>query len=275
METTTELVVNGNHIVTVPAPAFWSREQVDLIKQTVAKGCSDDELALFLYVCKRTGLDPLARQIYAVKRGGRMTIQTGIDGYRLTAARTGEHAGTDDAQYDTEEKDHPNKATVTVYRFVKGQRCAFTASARWAEYYVRDGGFWERMPYLMLAKVSEALALRKAFPAELSGVYTDTEMAQSDNPTTETFADDGRADPRQVISQKQLGLLMACAKTFGVTEETLKAHVLEAYGVESRKAIPAEKMDELLTWIKQQRTDLQLRENFNEVKGKRTDEVAA
>jgi phage recombination protein Bet len=159
----------------------FNQRQLDIIKNQIAKGANDDDLGLFLEVCKLTGLNPFQRQIYAVMRGGRMTIQTGIDGYRLIAARTGQLAGIDDPQYDSEDGEHPNKATVTVWRFVKNQRVPFTATARWREYVQPSGGLWSKMPYLMLGKCAEALALRKAFPAELSGVYTGEEMSQADN----------------------------------------------------------------------------------------------
>lgn len=171
------------------APSEYTTAQVDLIKKTVAVGCSNDELALFLEVCKGSGLNPFMKQIYAIKRGDKMTVQTGIDGYRLLAARTGALAGIDDATYNSEDDAHPAWASVTVWRFVQGHRVPFTAKARWSEYAQvnRDGnpsGLWGKMPFLMLAKCAEALALRKAFPAELSGVYTAEEMDQADNPTT-------------------------------------------------------------------------------------------
>jgi phage recombination protein Bet len=169
----------------IPAPTqehSFTPEQIAIIKNSVAKGVSNDELDYFLEVCRSTGLNPLHRQIYAIVRSGKMTIQTGIDGYRLLAARSRRHAGTDDAIYDTETAPHPNKATVTVYRLTGGQRCPYTATARWAEYKQDAGQMWSKFPYLMLAKCAEALALRKAFPAETSGIYTDEEMMQADNP---------------------------------------------------------------------------------------------
>lgn len=164
----------------LPISAEFDQEKVDLIKRTVAAGASNDELALFLHQCRKTGLDPLARQIYFVKRQGKGTIQTGIDGYRLVADRTGAYAGNDDPEFDDAEG-LPKWARVTVWKMVVGQRCPFTATARWTQYYPGDqqGWAWKKMPHLMLGKCAEALALRKAFPAELSGVYTTEEMAQA------------------------------------------------------------------------------------------------
>jgi phage recombination protein Bet len=154
----------------------------------------DDDLLLFLYVAKRTGLDPLTKQIFAIyrwnSRQGRevMTIQSSIDGMRLVAQRTGEYAGQDDVQYlpIDEATKYPKKASVTVYKMIESLRVAFVASARWAEYVQTDAKgmptqMWDHMPYLMLGKCAEALALRKAFPNELSGVYAEEEMAQSTN----------------------------------------------------------------------------------------------
>jgi len=204
-----------------PAPApssnaliTFDREQLDVLKSTVASGTSDAEFALFVQVCQSTGLNPFQRQIYAIVRDTwnpqtrqkepKMTIQTGIDGYRLIAARTGQHAGTDDAVFGPEDDaGHPAWAQVTVYRFLpNGYKAPFTATARWSEYCqsTRDGkltGMWSNMPYGQLAKCAESLALRKAFPAELSGVYTREEMAQADSEEAEVVSERSRPPRRR------------------------------------------------------------------------------
>lgn len=154
----------------------------------------DEDLLLFLYVAKRTGLDPLTKQIYAIYRWNSrlgkevMTIQSSIDAMRLVAQRTKQYAGQDDVVYlpIDEATKYPTKASVTVYKLIGGARVSFAASARWAEYVQTDAKgmptqMWDHMPYLMLGKCAEALALRKAFPNELSGIYAEEEMAQSSN----------------------------------------------------------------------------------------------
>ena len=168
-----------------------SPEKVELLRRTICKTASDDELALFLELCSRKKLDPFGGQIYLVKRKNRdggtdLAMQTGIDGLRVIAERSGAYCGSDDPIFQGSTRcdgvDVPDKATVVVHKLVVGQRCAFTASARWTEYYPGQklGWMWRSKPHTMLAKCAEALALRKAFPADLSGLYTNDEMAQRD-----------------------------------------------------------------------------------------------
>lgn len=188
----------------------YDREQIDLIKDTVAKGATDTELRLFLYQCQRTGLDPLLKQIHAVKRWDSssrrevMAIQVGIDGYRLIADRTGRYAGNEDAEFgpaiDDGGRPVPGWAKVTVYKIVAGEPRPFSAKVFWREYAGRkkDGSlnsFWRDKPCTMLSKVAEAHALRKAFPAELSGVYTREEMDQAGPEMVQAGPEADHSDP--------------------------------------------------------------------------------
>ena len=162
----------------------WTQEQTQLISSTIAPGCSSDELRLFAYACQRTGLDPFSKQIYAIKRGGKMTIQAGIDGLRAIAERTGQLDGSEThwCGEDGDWKDvwlstkPPAAAKTIVHR--KGSQHAFVGVARFADYNAGQG-LWSKMPAAMIAKCSEALALRKAFPADMSGVYSTDEMDQA------------------------------------------------------------------------------------------------
>ena len=157
----------------------------------------------FLQHCRRTQLDPIARQIYAIYRGGKWGIQISIDGARLVAERSGKYEGqttpefTGDGKTWTEvwlESDQPKAARVGVYK--RGFREPQYAVALWDAYAVytdewennRKTGkqilsaMWAKMGPLMLAKCAEMLALRKAFPQDLSGLYSTEEMDQAGAP---------------------------------------------------------------------------------------------
>jgi phage recombination protein Bet len=165
----------------------FTREQVDLIKQTICTGATDLELALFVQVAERLGLDPFARQIFAVKRGGRMSHQVSIDGFRVLAERSGNYAGqlgpfwTNDGKEWLDvwlESKPPRAAKVGVLR--QNFKEPIWSVATWDAYYQDNSPLWRKMPALMLAKCAESLALRRAFPSELGGVYTDVEMSQAE-----------------------------------------------------------------------------------------------
>lgn len=183
-------------------PTF-NREQVELIKNTICIGATDLELALFMQTAERLRLDPFARQIFAVKRwnarAGRevMSTQVSIDGFRVLAERTGHYAGQRGPFWTSDGKEWldvwlapepPRAAKVGVMRhnFME----PIWAVATWDEYKQEGKNglspMWRKMGALMLAKCAESLALRRAFPSELGGVYTDVEMAQAEPPLVES-----------------------------------------------------------------------------------------
>lgn len=177
------------------------RNKIELLKRTIARGATDDELLMFINVCKGLDLSPFLRHVHLVKRWDSKlgqevaAVQVGIDGFRSIAEGTQAYAGSDDIVYGPEQEvgkiKVPSQATSTVYKIVDGQRYPFVATARWDEFYPgeKQGFMWRAKPYHMLGKCAEAQALRKAFPKVLGGVYTPEEMEQGAQKSPEQIAD--------------------------------------------------------------------------------------
>lgn len=216
----TDLVKAGGALAIRPDQTEWTPDQAAVLQQSgISNAVTKAELSGFLHLCQRTGLDPFSRQIYLIGRYSKkeqrdvFTPQTGIDGYRVIAQRVTSQTGGTYGYEDTLWCDPAGKwrdvwlldappAAAKVIVIRNGQR--FSAVARFSEYVQAfpDGnpkGLWAKMPAGQIAKCAEALALRKAFPHDLAGVYTAEEMAQADNPAPEErhlrSVQQGEADP--------------------------------------------------------------------------------
>ena len=189
----------------VPVPTEW-QQAIDTVKAMCGAEASDADFKVFCYHAQKAGLDPLAKQIYLVTRNAKQknprtgewewvkkaTIQASIDGMRLVAQRSGVYAGQVGPEWCGEDgvwkdvwlsKTPPAAARVGVLRTDFAAPCY--GVARFDAYCQtdRDGkmtGLWPKMGEVMIAKCAEMLALRKAFPQELSGIYGKEEMEQAD-----------------------------------------------------------------------------------------------
>lgn len=196
----TSLSSQSNSALVASAPADMTRDQLELLKRTIAKGTTDDEFKLFLEACKRRRMDPFSKLIYPVKRWDAktgseiMSLQSSIDAFRLVADRSSSYAGQVGPHWcgkDGVWRDvwldevPPAAARVGVNRLEFKE--PLYAIALWSNYAQRDKQgnvtrFWKNMGPLMLAKCAEALALRRAFPEDLAGLYTADEMEQAQAP---------------------------------------------------------------------------------------------
>jgi len=200
------------------SPRIYSPEDVQLMRDTICKGSSDGDFKIFLMICQRMKLDPFTKQIYAVFRKDRklnrdvMSVQTSIDGFRLIAERTGRYAPGRKPTFTYDKDGKLLSATAYVKKMTQdGTWHEIDSEAFWNEYvqYTSEGKvntFWFSKPHVMLAKCAESVCLRKCFPQELSGVYTDDEMAQASN-TIETIEEKPIYDENH-IEQKTQELLL-------------------------------------------------------------------
>ncbi len=188
-QTSTALVPVAPAPIAKREPWVLRADQVALLKRTVAKGATDDEFALFLWVAKKHKLDPMTRQLHCVKRWSNverkevMAIQIGIDGYRTMASRSHKDYGSVGEPEFEYKEDGKTLLLARVKVWRKGHEHPTVAVAFWDEYMPdinsKQAFMWRQMPRGQLAKCAEALALRKAYP-DLADIYTDEEMAQAD-----------------------------------------------------------------------------------------------
>jgi phage recombination protein Bet len=202
---TTEIAVASNGTLAVAGDQHeWTPIQQAAFAHIGIEDAPDADKQVFHHVCQITGLDPFRRQIYMIGRNEKQpdgkyrkkwTIQTGIDGFRVIAEDHPQYAGTLDPEWCGEDgvwretwtdRRPPVMARVKVLRH--DRQHPITLPVRFSEFAATYGasgdlqGQWKTKPAHMIAKVAEAAALRKAFPRQLAGVYTDDEMAHVDNP---------------------------------------------------------------------------------------------
>lgn len=189
----------------------WNGKQLDLIRRTVAKDTNADEFEQFVHICRHTKLDPLKRQAFCfvfnkanpAKR--QMVIVTSIGGYRTIASRTGNYRpGLAQTIFNEAMKDPSTNpqgveyGECTVYQYLHGEWHGITERAYWTEFAPLSDDWvegedgrrrpsgkpkldpkkegWHRMPRVMIEKCAEAKALRRAWPDDFEGLYSEDEI---------------------------------------------------------------------------------------------------
>jgi len=204
-------------------------EMLQALRSTIALGLTDAEFQLFGEIVRATGLNPVTKEIWAIKAGGRLQIMTGINGFLRIA--------NSHPQFDGMEVEHQFEGTtllactVKVYR--KDRRFPATATAYMAEY-SKPTPIWKQMPSVMLAKCAKSLAIREAFIQELGGLYTAEEMPSQYQQSAVITPNE---DEELVISKKTGEVLGIKKKQPEVITEPTIEPVIEPI-VEQKKAIP-------------------------------------
>lgn len=192
----TAVAQRGSTLAVNDRQDYWTDNQLAALHQLGVATNSPGDLAVFFHQAQKSGLDPFKREIYMITRSGKPTIQTGIDGFykiadRVTTRTRGTWGisetywcGQDGQWVDVWLQQNPPAAAKVI---VERNGSKFTTVALTGEYSA-TGPMWKKMPARMIAKCAEALAIRKAFPEDLSGLYTSDEMAQADAPAPQQQA---------------------------------------------------------------------------------------
>jgi phage recombination protein Bet len=187
---TTEIATSKKTRAELAEQISFTTEQLQLMKDTVAKGVSDNEFMLFLHLAKTYGLDPFAKEVWCIKYGNNpATIFTSRDGYLKIASRDKQMNGiVSDAVcagdvverladgHVTHTYGNPRGELVGAYALVHRKDRAYPAYfyAPLKEYCAGSNPTWKKYPTAMIIKVAEAMALKRAF--SISGLVTQEEI---------------------------------------------------------------------------------------------------
>lgn len=167
-------------------------EVVNAIRTSIAHDATDAEFTMFMMMVKSSGLNPFRKEIWFIKtkekrwwdkKEGKEVVvppkvqmMTGINGYFAIANNHPQFDGMEETAIEYDDKGRFVRAVAKAWR--KDRRFPSVGVAYWDEYGPKDEGktLWHMKPRMMLAKVAESIALRKAFPQELNGLYTEEEM---------------------------------------------------------------------------------------------------
>ena len=244
---------------------WWDEpEKIELLKRTYAKGCTDDEFELFLAVASQSGLNPFARQIYAIKRYDFqtktevMTPQVSIEGLRLTAERNPNYEGQTAPEWcgpDGNWKDiwleegEPSGARVGVYR--KDRRDPIWGVVLFKEVCQKKKGgeltkFWKDSPANQLSKCAEAAAIRRAFPQHAGKLYIAEEMPaiEVEAETVESANKWVDAGERPINRQYFYIQTSQKIKQLGWSEDQARDYLEGLYQKRSRKDLTDEQLAE-------------------------------
>lgn len=184
-----------------------------IIRQYLVSGdgnVTDQEVVMFLNLCRFQHLNPFLREAYLIKFGNQpATMVVGKDAITKRAMRNpsfaGQQAGvvvqddnTGDIEYRTGSLILGGETIVGGWAkvYVKNYQQPIEAVVSFGEYVglKKDGsmnGQWARKPATMIRKVALVQALREAFPDDLEGLYDSSEMGVEIDETTMAPVDMG------------------------------------------------------------------------------------
>jgi phage recombination protein Bet len=162
----------------------FTSEEVNLIKQSIAPNLNDAEFAYFIKLSKNLGLNPLLNQVWAVKFGNKpAAIFTGRDGFLRIAHESGYFAGMRTRALIKNKNGEIVESDISLDdKSLVGAIC-YVYRTDWKEPliqavrlsdYDKGQSNWNKMKEVMIKKVAESMALRKAF--SIYGVYAEEEF---------------------------------------------------------------------------------------------------